>query len=198
MPSVHLQFDTLTGPAIRPLLPELSALRIAVFREWPYLYDGDLAYEQRYLGEYARAPGAAIVVCRDGERVVGAATCAPMAEAQAAVREAFATAGLDPTAWCYFGESVLLPAYRGQGAGVRFFAERETHARAIGLQQAAFCAVDRDAADPRRPAGYAPLDGFWRNRGYTRRHDLQVQFAWQEIGAAAETTHRLTFWTRAL
>jgi GNAT superfamily N-acetyltransferase len=198
MSPVHLTFETLAGPALHPLLPALAGLRIAVFREWPYLYEGDEAYERKYLRAYAEAPGAAVVVCRDGERVVGAATCQPMQQSHDAVPAAFRAAGLDPARFCYFGESVLLPQYRGQGAGVRFFADREAHARALGLPEAAFCGVVRDPADPRRPPGYTPLDAFWRKRGYVPRPELVVSFDWKEIGAEAETPHPLSFWTKAL
>jgi GNAT superfamily N-acetyltransferase len=193
-----LTFETLRGPALLPLLPALARLRIAVFREWPYLYEGDEAYERKYLRAYSDSPGAAVVVCRDAEEVVGAATCEPMTEGHAPVCQAFEAAGLDPREHCYFGESVLLPRHRGQGAGVRFFAEREAHARSLGLRRAAFCGVLRDPADPRRPAGYVPLDAFWRKRGYVPRPDLTVSFDWKEIGAAAETPHTLSFWLKDL
>jgi GNAT superfamily N-acetyltransferase len=198
MSDVHLRFATLAGPALLPLLPDLARLRIVVFREWPYLYEGDEAYERDYLRAYARDAGAAVVICGDGDAVVGAATCGPMATGHDKVRAAFVAAGLDPSEFCYFGESVLLAGYRGQGAGVRFFAEREAHARSLGLRRAAFCGVLRDPADPRRPAGYVPLDGFWRKRGYTPRPDLTVTFDWKEIGAAEETPHTLSFWLKDL
>jgi GNAT superfamily N-acetyltransferase len=198
MPENHLTFETLEGAALHPLLPDLARLRIAVFREWPYLYEGDAAYEQRYLRAYAEAPGAAVVVCRDGDRVVGAATCEPMVQGHAPVQAVFRAAGLDPAGFCYFGESVLLPAYRGRGAGVRFFAEREAQARRLGLRCAAFCGVIRDAHDPRRPPGHVPLDGFWRNRGYTPRPELIVTFDWKEVGADRETPHALSFWIKDL
>lgn len=198
MSPVHLAFETLSGAALHPLLPDLARLRIEVFRDWPYLYEGDEAYERRYLRAYADAPGAAVVVCREGEAVVGAATCEPMTQGHAPVREAFAAAGLDPAAFCYFGESVLRAPYRGQGAGVRFFAEREAHARSLGLRFAAFCGVVRDPDDPRRPPGHVPLDGFWHNRGYAPRPDLTVSFEWKEVGATAETPHVLSFWIKDL
>ncbi|NKC31310.1 GNAT family N-acetyltransferase [Roseomonas sp. BU-1] len=193
-----MTFETLSGPALHPLLPALAGLRIAVFRDWPYLYDGDGDYEQRYLRAYADAPGAAIVVARAGDRVVGAATCEPMEQAHAPVIACFRDAGLDPARTCYFGESVLLAPWRGRGAGVRFFQEREAHARRLGLGEAAFCAVLRDPADPRCPPGHVPLDAFWSNRGYQRRPGLVVRFDWKEVGAAAETSHDLVFWTRSL
>jgi len=199
MDPVGLRFETLRGAALRPWLDEAARLRIAVFREWPYLYDGDAAYECRYLATYADSPGAAVVAAIAGEAVVGLATCQPMAEAAEAVRAAFEAHGFDPRRVCYFGESVLLPEWRGRGAGVRFFTEREAHARAtLGLDHAAFCAVRRDPDDPRRPAAYVPLDAFWRNRGYTPHAELSCRFSWREIGQTTETPHTLTFWIKAL
>lgn len=195
MEPVHLRFETLRGDALRAWLPRLAGLRIAVFREWPYLYEGEAAYEEKYLAAYADSPGAAVIAALDGERAVGCATCQPMAEAHARVRDAFRARDMDPARWCYFGESVLLPGYRGRGAGVRFFAMREAHARGLGLEAAAFCAVTRDD-DPRRPEGYAPLDAFWRRRGYARRADISVVFDWREVGGDRETPHALGFWVK--
>ena len=193
-----LRFDTLTGDALRAELPALAHLRTAVFRDWPYLYDGQEGYEHRYLATYAASPGAAAIVARDGATIVGAATCQPMTEAAEPVRTLFAARGMDPARFCYFGESVLLPEYRGQGAGVRFFELREDHARALGAAIAAFCAVIRNENDPRRPRDHVPLDAFWRNRGYTRRPDLSCVFSWKEVGDDRETPHSLGFWLKAL
>lgn len=176
----------------------MAGLRIAVFREWPYLYDGDAAYEREYLRAYAAAPAAAVVLCRAGDQVVGAATCQPMRDAHAPVRAAFVAAGLDPEDHCYFGESLLLPDWRGQGAGRRFFVAREHHASTLGLRHAAFCAVERAPDDPRRPPGHVPLDAFWRRLGYAPRAGMRVQFAWKEVGAADASLHDLSVWLKDL
>ena len=42
----------LLGESLGAALEDVARLRIAVFRTWPYLYDGDLAYEQEYLQTY--------------------------------------------------------------------------------------------------------------------------------------------------
>ena len=191
----ELQIITMTGANLAPHVAALARLRAAVFAHWPYLYEAPPGAEERYLRSYAQSPGAAIVLARDGDTPVGAATCQPMEEASAAVR----AAGLDPATHCYFGESVLLPDYRGRGVGVAFFAAREAHARALGLAHAAFCAVVRNVNDPRRPAEYTPLDGFWHKRGYTPRPEISAIMRWAEPGdAGRETPHSLSFWTKAL
>lgn len=198
MTKVQLRLESLSGEALRQALPALARLRIVVFRDWPYLYDGDAAYEERYLATYAASPGAAVIAAFNGAEPVGMATCQPMAEAAEPVQTAFRAHGLDPARFCYFGESVLLPQYRGQGAGVRFFGMREDHARRLSLPFAAFCAVEREENDPRKPNDYVPLHGFWRKRGFVPYPSLSCVFEWKEVGANHEAPHRLTFWLKSL
>lgn len=195
---MSLRLVTLTGAAARPHLAALAALRAEVFREYPYLYAGDAQTEARHLASYTEGKDAALVVALDGETAVGVATCQPMAEAHGEVRAAFARAGRDIATTCYFGESVLRAAYRGQGAGVGFFTAREAHARTLGLATACFCAVIRNAHDPRRPAAYTPLDAFWRKRGYTHHPELSCVMRWREVEDDRETPHVLSFWVKEL
>lgn len=197
-PIEGIRFATLEGPALEAVLPELARLRITVFREWPYLYDGSLDYEQRYLRTYAATPGAVVIGALAGERLVGAATALPLAGEPETLVAPLRDAGFDPATIFYLGESVLEPAWRGRGIGVRFFALREAAARAQGFTRTVFCAVIRDPADPRRPAGYTPLDRFWRNRGYTRLDGVSCGFSWRELGRSEETVQPMAYWTRAL
>ena len=199
MPPAPLTFETLSGAALTARLDALAGLRISVFCEWPYLYDGDAAYEARYLAAYAQSPGALVVAASTTQNeAVGMATCQPGKEASEKLRAAWANVGLDAATLCYFGESVLLPEYRGQGAGVRFFEEREAHARRLGLSIAAFCSVVRNENDPRRPRDYTPLDEFWRNRGYEARPDISTVMSWREGDDTRETPHVLSFWIKQL
>jgi len=65
---MSLSVRPLSGAELAAALDDLAALRIAVFAAWPYLYEGDPAYEARYLAEYAAAPGAVLVAAFDGAR----------------------------------------------------------------------------------------------------------------------------------
>lgn len=187
----------LTGEALAAALPEVARLRIAVFRDWPYLYDGDADYERDYLRAY-QSPGAVVVAAMDGARVVGAATGAPMADHAADFATAFADRPEPLSRIFYCAESVLLPEYRGQGIGHAFFDAREAHARDLGLGYSAFCSVIRPADHPARPADYRPLDAFWRKRGYAPLPGVTARFAWKDLGQDAETEKELQFWMRSL
>ena len=184
------------GTEVHPWLDDVAWLRITVFRDWPYLYQGDVAYERDYLAAYAQSPDSVFVLALDGDRVVGASTGLPLADDDEAFRAPFSAAGMPVEQVFYFGESVLLPEYRGRGVGHAFFDLREAHARALGrFRWTAFCAVDRDDGDLRRPPGYRPNDAFWSRRGYVRQPGMTVRLPWNEIGLG-QVDHALTFWLR--
>ena len=193
-----LAVRTLGGADLDAALDDVARLRIAVFREFPYLYDGDLAYERRYLDTYRTSPRAILVGAFDGARLVGAATGTPLGDHDAAFARPLEKAGFDIATTFYCAESVLLPEYRGQGAGHAFFDAREAHARALGFTHAAFCAVIRPPDHPARPETYRDLAPFWRARGYVPLYGAIARFDWREIGETRETTHDLQFWTRPL
>lgn len=188
-----------TGSDLVPWLDEVAALRIEVFREWPYLYDGDTAYERDYLRTYARSRESLVVLALDEGRVVGASTGVPLADETEAFTYPVLAAGINPARVFYFGESVLLPEYRGHGVGHRFFDEREAYARQLGrFDWTAFCAVVRAADDPRRPPGFRTLEPFWRHRGYAPKHGVEARIEWREIGHASATEKALAYWMRPL
>ena len=193
-----MKVEVLTGGAILPAIPALARLRIAVFAEWPYLYAGCLDYEEHYLRDFAAADNAVLVLARDGDDIIGASTASPMLAQAADIRVPVAEYGLDTACIFYFGESVLLPQYRGRGLGHAFFDGREDHACQCGAQSAMFASVIRPADHPARPADYRPLDAFWQARGYEKVDGLTCQIAWQDHDEGAETPKPLQFWRRGL
>ena len=137
-----MDIQLLRGPQIAPHIDDLARLRIAVFREFPYLYDGTLDYEAEYLATYVRSADSLCVLVRDEGRVVGASTALPLMDETEEFQQPFIDGGWDPARVFYLAESVVLPAWRGRGLGVRFFVEREAHAQRLGrFDWCAFCAV---------------------------------------------------------
>lgn len=187
----------LSGGEASAYVEDLARLRIQVFREYPYLYDGDMAYEVAYTDTFLQARQNFLVVVKDKGQVVGASTGLPLAEETDNIKAPFLEAGRDITKVFYFGESVLLPAYRGKGIGKKFFDFRESFARAQGVSTLAFCAVVRPDNYPMRPADYQHTGPFWRARGF-QPEDLYCLISWQEVKEAEESAKPLRFWTKSI
>lgn len=196
--AMKLRLETLHGADIERHIDALAALRIAVFRDWPYLYEGTRDYETRYLQTYLQCPRSLAILVWDGDQCVGASTVQPLSDAPLDMQQPFLDAGMDLSRIDYFGESVLLRKYRGQGLGVKFFELREAHARALGLSTCAFCAVQRNDDDPRRPSDYVPNDAFWLKRAYRKQSNLHTTLSWPDIGETTSSEKPMTFWTREL
>jgi GNAT superfamily N-acetyltransferase len=192
-----IEIRRLIGPAILPHLADIARLRIRVFREFPYLYDGSVEYEQTYLEGYASAARGVCVLALDDGVVVGASTGLPLEEADEAFQAPFQEAGIDLRSVFYFGESVLEKSHRGQGIGHRFFDEREAHAAELGFPITTFCAVERPDDHPLKPVDYRSNEAFWTKRGYLLRPDLKARLSWQQVDSPDEVSNLLAFRTRA-
>jgi len=193
-----LEIRQLTPLEIKDALDEIAALRIKVFREWPYLYDGDLAYERHYLAPLASGHEVIVVGAFADDKLVGASNGMPLTAHADDFSTAFSGSDICLDEVFYCAESVLLPAHRGQGVGHRFFDLREAFARSLGYNLCTFCAVQRQTDHPSRPEKYRPLDAFWRARGYTPLAGVTAKFDWKDVGDEHETAKSLQFWARVL
>lgn len=186
------------GAEIVPYLGDLARLRVELFRGYPYLYDGDRTYEERYLRTYAESRASVVLLALADDVVVGASTGVPLAAEAAEARAPFEARGIAIDEIFYCGESLIEPTYRGRGIYARFLAGRETFAREAGFATCAFCAVDRGDAHLARPAAYRPLDTIWRRSGYERRADLVATYRWKDVGDVVETGKPMIFWLKSL
>jgi GNAT superfamily N-acetyltransferase len=192
-------FKRLNGAAIAPHVPDLARLRIEVFREFPYLYDGDEEYERKYLQTYVNSPRSLAVLVYDGADLIGASTGLPMQDETPEFQRPFVEHGYDIGKIFYCGESVLRKAYRGRGIYKHLFEAREHHAASLpGIELCTFCGVRRPLDHPLRPADYTPLSAIWQRFGYAEHPELETQYVWKDIDAAEPTAKTMRFWTKRL
>ncbi len=197
--SAEFQYRRLSGSQIESHLDDLAALRIEVFREFPYLYDGDAAYERHYLQTYVNSPRSICTLVYDGDVLVGATTGLPMSDETAEFKKPFANAHYDIARIFYCGESVLKKSHRGRGIYKHLFGAREEHARALGgFDSATFCCVQRPIDHPLRPTGYVPLDDIWKRFGYAEHPELETEYNWKDIDRSEATPKRMRFWLKRL
>ncbi|WP_248918875.1 GNAT family N-acetyltransferase [Pseudomonas entomophila] len=194
-----MEIRLLHGAAIAPYLDDLARLRLTVFREFPYLYGSVAQDEVDTLSSYTESGRSLVVLALDAGQVVGASCGQPLVDAAAELQQPFLDQGQDPNSVYFFGESAVLPAYRGRGLGVRFFIERESYAHKLAeFDYCAFCTVERPAGHPRRPLDYRPLHGFWRNRGFLQAPSLRTSLRWRDLDEQEQSSKILSFWLKAL
>lgn len=194
----NITIQTFKGAAIEPYLQDLGQLRMEVFREYPFLYDGDIEYEIDYLKTYANCPETTLVVIFDEHKIIGASTAIPLEFETPEFQQPFKEQAFNLSEIFYLGESVLLPTYRGQGIYRHFFEEREAAARQYGCLYASFCTVIRDENDKRRPSHYQPLDKVWQRFGYAKHPALRTHYRWKEIDSSEQSDKPMAFWIKTL
>lgn len=193
------RFETHRGASLANKIEDLGGLRIQVFQDWPYLYEGDLEYERNYLSTYLNSPTSFALLAFDGEKLIGATTAIELQDEGEEFQRPFRERGVNPADVVYFGESILLAPYRGLGIGKEFMRARLEYAMSLpGKKLAAFCAVIRPSTHPAKPDGYRPLDDFWRNQGFSPEPGMVAEYKWKDLGAKEETKKSLQFWLRPL
>lgn len=190
-------YKTFKSTEIESVFDDLARLRITVFKDYPYLYEGTIEYEKEYLKIYSKSERSFLFTVYDGDKMVGATTCIPLTDETEEVKKPFLDLGMDIDSIFYFGESILLSQYRGLGLGNRFFDEREAHAEHFGsFKMTCFCAVARANNHPMKHTNYRPLDEFWIKRGYRKEVALESQFEWLDINESIPTFKSMIYWTK--
>lgn len=197
--SISIKYQSLKGAEIESQLEAIGEIRITVFKEWPYLYEGSLHYERKYLKKYILSQKSLAYLAFDQDRLIGATTAIVLSDESQDIQKPLTEIHLLPSETIYFGESILLPDYRGLGIGKRFMQERLSFAQSLpGIKQVAFCSVIRSDEDPRRPLKYKPLDEFWRNQGFQPIRGVKAEMSWNDVGELMETKKPLQFWLKSL
>jgi GNAT superfamily N-acetyltransferase len=194
-----LTFITKKGSEIGTVFDDLAKLRIAVFRSFPYLYEGSVEYEKTYLQTYVDSDKSFLFAVYDGKEMVGATTCVPLIDEMPEIKNPLHEKGYSIEKIFYFGESILLKDYRGKGLGHRFFDEREGHARSFGtFEKTCFFSVLREEDHPAIPHDYRTNDAFWQKKGYEKHSEIQSKIEWPDIGEGKSTAKTLVCWMKNL
>lgn len=196
---MEFEVKAFSGKQAENYIEAIADLRIRLFRDYPYLYEGSSEYEKEYLGRYFKAPGSKVFLLFYGERIIGATTCIPLAEEADFIQKPFLENGLNLTEYFYFGESLLERIYRGKGFGKLFFQYREDEAlKHPQIRYSCFCALNRPDDHQLKPDQYRPLNGFWKKLGYVQQPQMQAAMSWKDIDQPEETTKKLPFWIKKL
>ena len=194
-----LSFRTYIGPEIAQVVEPFARLRIAVFRDWPYLLRRRSRLRTplpRRLRPWRHDPCRRLPWRSHGRRLhrechyPTTPTTSPTPSRPSRKTSTLSFMVLNP---------FYLSEFRGQGTYRRFFTKREAHARARNFTYSTFCGVRRPDDHPLRTQGSpAPRSGLapLRLHPCSRRHRA-VQLA-RTSARPRKTPKPLQFWIKPL
>ena len=191
-----LELRALEGPVAARWLDDIVRIRVELYREFPYLYDGDAAREALCLRTYLECGEAVFLAAFDGDRMAGFSSSIPLAMEDEALTEPFRRAGLDPADYLYIGEMLVEAPWRSWKLLWEHKKYHEARARALHLKYVAMVTVDRAENHPLRPRRYKPLEHIIHYCGYEKIRDLSVSMRWPRADSGSERANRLSVWRR--
>ncbi len=186
----------LTGKDIKPYIKELAKLRIKIFREYPYLYDGDAAYEEKYLHDYSMHESNVCILLIDNSQIVGASTGMWLKHSDKEFQSCFLDKNIPIDNIYYFGEFIVYKSYRGKGAGRMLLEHSEKHAISLGAKTTALCTIERKEK-PLPDDSCHPYKPLWRKLGYQPNSNLIIYYKWKEIDEDKASSKPMKFWIKS-
>ncbi len=191
-----LRVETLNAASARDHFETLARMRIDEFRGYPYLYEGNIAYEKAYFESYFASEGFRALAVFDGARICGMATYIPLANEAAYMTEPFARAGLDVKKYLYLGEGILEKGCRGKGLFRVFIGYAETLRGEFGLEKVVFMAIREGESDVMRPADYRPKAVLFEKFGFEKIPGLQAEMTYKSSVSHKDEPHTMEFWQK--
>jgi hypothetical protein len=166
-----ISYKIIKNKEIESYTKYIASLRLMMFKEFPYLYEGSLEQEEKYLSFYTDFPDGRVVLAKQGGCIAGLLTGMPMISICEHISDFKKT--LDEhkrtlNGAYYYGEGLVLPAYRGQGMLTKMFEVLNNEIKIMGYNHAYGITVIRDKNDARRPAHYRDTDTLWDRMGLTK------------------------------
>lgn len=188
----------LLGVEAQERLETIARLRLSIFREFPYLYDGKMEDELAYLKQYADNNEAAVIITLAGEEIAGAATGLPLSCESAEMTAPFAATPYPVESIYYIGEMLFYPPYRNRGLGTECLSLMDQYVRSSGKYRYLTCAtIIRPADHPLRPDDYLPIERFLERNMFLKLQGVATSFAWKELDGVRRD-HDMQFWIKEL
>lgn len=185
--------ETLKGSETLPYLQTLMELRLSFFREAPYLYEGTLAEEEKYVQMYSAANDSLFAVAKEGNNVIGMITGLPFTESKEQNQRLVDQISVSPHGF-YLGEVVFLGTPSDHLKQKLYQAFEESIKKLSCYDSLFVCEIEREPGSSDGPSTAMS----WEEHGFVRDPNLSVIYPWQEIGNEAESDHLMVFWKKEL
>ena len=181
----------------------ISKLRVDVFKEYPYLYEGELCYEKNYMLGYTTDKQAMIAIARVDGKLAGVSTGIPLisnSEIVVDAKKVFLQEKIEIGDYYYYGEVIVLPEYRGRGLTTKLYAAQNELIKSWGFKHVCILTVVREIDHPLKPVDYKSPEKMWEHLGFFR-NKLITDYHWPTIQAdksVKDIKNTLEFWTKQL
>lgn len=181
----------------------VARLRLDFFKEFPYLYRGDIESEKKYLEAYLADERSMIVVAKIDNELAGVFTGLPLvsnAEIVSDVKDLVVKNGDNPADYYYYGDILILPKYRQLGLTRKMFAAQDKMAQLWKYKYVCALTVVRSASHPLAPASYKSYDKIWNHLGLLKT-GMRITHHWPTIqpdGSVIDTNNEMEFLSKSL
>lgn len=191
------------GEHIKKFISCVSQLRLDMFREFPYLYQGTYEYEKKYMEGYANNSKSMLGLAYAEKTLAGVFTGMPLISDSEIVKDSkllFIANNIDPSSYYYYGEVLVLPQFRRLRLPNLLSSRMDFEAKNMGFDNACFMAVSRSDDHPLKPKEYVKPDKLWERYGY-KKMNLCAKYHWPTIHSDASVKDEeniLEYWHKPL
>jgi len=193
----------LTPEQMKPLLPFVANLRVNIFRNYPYLYDGNIAEEMENLEKYAQHNNSALAIAYCNETPVGFLCGSDLmhysVHFENSIEDLFKSGNLHAKNYYYCADIIILPEHRGKYLAPQLFDAIENYAQQKGYTASCFI-TEHHENHPLKPHDHKSLVPLWNNLNY-QKSALITYATWQTYqldGTIKSEQHPLIFWLKTL
>lgn len=197
----NCRIEVFKGAEIIPYVKKVTDLSLAIYREYPYLYEGTEEEYMPFIEHYAKSELGMACILFDDEKPVGVAIGMPMDTMRKKYQEPLLSKYPEANinSFFYLGEFLILKEYRGKGFGKQIYVELEQSIKKEKLfKTICFCKIDEFELHPLKPDNYKSLDEFWRKLGFEQVEDLSTSVAWRNINELEDSPHKMVYWIKTM
>jgi GNAT superfamily N-acetyltransferase len=167
---MSLRIEAMKEKDNAPYVQLLSEMRIKAFKEFPYLYVGNVKDDLYYTSCYTMKHGLLVLAFQD-DNIIGIYSAMPMNTPTCFLEDwsrHLAAEGIDVNKCFYAGELIVDPAFQQRGIGFQLFKRLVLEVDQLGYDTLAGVTVIRPKDHPQRPKDYYDSDAIWIKYGYKK------------------------------
>ena len=196
--SALTQYRIVKGQEILPYKEAVADVGLAVFREYPYFFEGTVSEYLDYLLMGANSKHSLFVIAEQDNQVIGVIWGVPVVDYTLDMIHMFSTHGIEPSKLFYLSGLTVLRDYRGRDVGYILYRKFENEVKKQGIYPLlTYCEVIQ-SSDRASPIDYVGLDSYASRIGFVKHPELMCYWSWREVDSLQIKEHPMVFWIKNL